>query len=76
MVPDAILIKKSNVQIGGIFESAGAAWQTKAEHRAHRHLSEVSKAICLWPIKLSDYKNKFCHFLCDTFVSNTHAVLL
>ena len=35
MVPDAILIKKSNVQIGGIFESASAEWQTKAEHRAH-----------------------------------------
>ena len=76
MVPDAILNKKSNVQIGWIFESTSPAWQTKAEHHAHRHLPEVSKAICLQSIRLIDYKNEFCHFLCDTFVSNTHAVLL
>ena len=47
----------------------------KQSIRAHGHLSGVIKAICLRPIKLSDYKNEFCHFLCDTFVSNTHAVL-
>ena len=48
----------------------------KQSIRAHRHLSEVIRAICLQPIKLSDYKNEFCHFLYDTFVSNTHSVLL